>query len=1281
MRAALAALVLAAGIVAPSGAQSRVAGVTNAAGVLLDAADAYVEAAEARWEQEFEGRLARRDGTPRTHDEILQPLAQARRQLAELRRGLTPDADAAAHEEAAMVATELHWQLALEEARRHVEAFRSRAGMVGYETAGARLLRERDGLVDRIGALVDLARAEERELSWEAWIELADATLDVRDGDELASQLDDFLRAAHVVHTDAVTGDQQIYDMSHLFEPLALQPPSEQPALDPYPVGGPQPSRRVFGVFGLSLDTTNTIDGRYRVLRGLADVDSFWGSADTDDLRLLMVLGDGIFASEPARVRLEEDDPWMNYDVISSLRSGRTSDDREVLLRDNQRRQLPYRALQALLEAEAPNPDVAGLLLALDQIAIVAVPEPGAMPGRRTFRLQGEEVSWVYGRSDDAPAAVGALRLLRPLPTGELVDVASLFDGDRVVVELELDRAIEADTLDVSAAELANGADDVRPFDWSGSSGVTLRRVEGAETVFRSDVLFLPTALTGEPQRDPARMLDLTPGATLLLALPPSTPIVSAPVAARFVEDPGRIGRSGWSLFQAACKVAGVDPQSDDVKSTQESGRISTGSLFSGSTYDVVVSLGDHAALLLVRDEIRRGLEAERGRLGTFLQEIVRDPELAQRWLELDLRAEVASGRRALATLPIQVGGVAGNTLAEALAGLPSDPDTRRVQAVAIARAVASEAYAAVGDALETCRGTADDDLEGLIGLAGAGLDPLRRSSAPDLVERVRLGDGLWWVPERRVRLHFGTIEQLHRQLTDGEALKDAHRDVCLAVASMGALTAEIYAVRASAMALHRLASGMRGAALALETVGLGDSLFRKLPQALEQRADVRFARGTMGVLAHQRFDEAAARVKPAWMLCAEIAAGGFGLGAEAVALSRSLRLVDEVGETRALLARLEADGLDGFRALDPPEQERILATLAAAGEGPALRTPLLRNELRVQAKSVLRRLEEDLEVRALDRWWDQDWFRGFATAPEVGGTELLEAGRARSRPDYFPDASGGLSIHSGSVQHTLGERLGEGVGAAVHAVQDEPGVVAKLLKETDLDLADEAIDMAEDAGALLAEANVPHLPIVGRGRNGPLTFLLQERLPPDARVLRFRRTPRPDGNGVFLDGIEGYDPGARLPRAFQRALLRLYQRMGKAGLVWEDGHLENVYFVGKGLRWEAGILDLDRIGRFGGEQYEVGDPLYRAMTMAGFGGERVRSMHGAPLLGRGAWPNMLDAEFAMQKMLEYQRYIAFDPATQTWTGRLLDLDVVEGYFPGFRSHLGPRLEAIAKGR
>ena len=1268
----------------------------------FDGLEQYVEIAESRWEDAFEGRMKRRDGTPVGADEVLAPLARARDELARTRERLAqvqgPGADSADWETAAMATVELRWSLALEEARRRVELVRAEAdGGTGHADAGRALEAERRTLVEHVGAWIALAEQGERQPAWEAWAELADATLDVGEGDELPSQLDDFLRSSRVVRIDPSSGARTELDLAGWFEPLAIRFPDDDVAGGVYPDLSDLPTSRLIGTFAVCLSQTDSHADRVTLVRALEESHAVFPFPDTrEDLRVLMVLGEGLVPVTGEAPELTDEHPWMDYHVLSATAGADEPTREEGVALGGFLRLLAERGIDSSTYEglEAQN-----WMLGYDRVSVLAVPRPGAMPGAYRFRLDGHEIEWPYGRSDDAPAAVGELRLARLLPTGDTAPVAALFEGDRFRIELELDREVDATELEVSLA--VDTGEEIEPVDLEGRSGVTLALVEDSSTLYRSRELRAPVVSGGLPAPDPEDTLRVPEGARLLVALPRATPIASTAVAATFALEPGRLGHSWHTAWVHACEHAGLD-SGGDHQSTKHVDRVSTGGWLDWGAHDVTIMLGDLAALYLVRDEIQRLLEARRGTIVDFCERLASDDELAERWYEVELRANARTRQSRMGTLPLELEGVQGETLWEAFLHEPRDAAARREHARRVARAVAASLLGDLDGAIAHAQGIERTDLEGLIRLAGVGLDPMRDAMLPNLLRREKVGAEVWWVPEREARMHLPTIETLHRQLVDAEALQDAELDVLVAIGGVVTPFAQALALRGALYVGNRLVVGVRGVTSFWEVAGGVSTLYNKGSQFVEQRRELAFARGSLGVLAHERWQTAVEQVKPAWMLLAEAAGGVVGGASELVPLVQAVR----IGRYRSpyawttkvsprppppprdtllsavvddIVAEVEAGGLEALRALSSEDRNLLLGVLGLASDDAARAARLLTDRVQRRVTALMEALEDHLEATRAKRFDEQDWFREIQTELGAGVLHIKE------RPAFLPDDSGQgwkLAVRSleGEEQVVgLGVKIGEGGAAAVYEVRDLPDRVLKLLKDRDLAKAQREIEVSLRTQARLRQAGIAHLGIVGYGNRGDMAYTVCERLPANARVHGLRRV-RNDAGQIVPNGYRGLEPEQRLPRAFQHAIVRLYKRLAEAGLVWEDGHLDNLYFYPKGLYWEAGILDLDRIVPFG-DLRDADSAMDRLLTGIGQGYFYVNSMKGAGYLGSGTWDVLVDADFTMQKMLEHRGMIAYRRGADEWSARHVDLDVVERYFPGFRGHTGSLNNEVREAR
>jgi len=266
----------------------------------------------------------------------------------------------------------------------------------------------------------------------------------------------------------------------------------------------------------------------------------------------------------------------------------------------------------------------------------------------------------------------------------------------------------------------------------------------------------------------------------------------------------------------------------------------------------------------------------------------------------------------------------------------------------------------------------------------------------------------------------------------------------------------------------------------------------------------------------------------------------------------------------------------------------------------------------------------------------------------------------------------------------TVGARLGGGTFGQVFDAQGQPDKVVKLFANPDIPKARlaEAIEGQRSGARLLADPPTGQSPIATKKILGgdpdpdaPVPYLVMEKLRGDAKAREDFGAGRRAPGDLPKETVE-YQVDAAARRAAgapslhpeeQGAVLELYKRLADQNLVWQDGHLGNVYFFKNAQgKLEAGILDTDRIVR-PGVQHGIVAELREAFATRP-GKFRIRSLTG---LDAGARQDLLrDPAAFMQAMLEHHRFIGYDPKSGAFRPGSIDPRLVEQYFPGVA---GPR--------
>jgi hypothetical protein len=192
--------------------------------------------------------------------------------------------------------------------------------------------------------------------------------------------------------------------------------------------------------------------------------------------------------------------------------------------------------------------------------------------------------------------------------------------------------------------------------------------------------------------------------------------------------------------------------------------------------------------------------------------------------------------------------------------------------------------------------------------------------------------------------------------------------------------------------------------------------------------------------------------------------------------------------------------------------------------------------------------------------------------------------------------------------------------------------------------------------------------------------YLLDPPVPTSAPPIPHKRVLMADTDGALPYTItEALDPASEwqipksgrhytrpLSRDEQVAVLELYQNLSRQGLVWADGHLDNIYFFKDGGGVRAGILDTDRIGHLPsrpGVPLAPGDEALVRWRDSYAQLPQQYNIHSL-LPDPTNVDRLTDPSVFMAKMLEHKALIRFDPGTGSYgPGFIDDLDLVRKFF------------------
>jgi len=205
-----------------------------------------------------------------------------------------------------------------------------------------------------------------------------------------------------------------------------------------------------------------------------------------------------------------------------------------------------------------------------------------------------------------------------------------------------------------------------------------------------------------------------------------------------------------------------------------------------------------------------------------------------------------------------------------------------------------------------------------------------------------------------------------------------------------------------------------------------------------------------------------------------------------------------------------------------------------------------------------------------------------------------------------------------------------------------------------------------------------PEIILADRNHNPPIVISrrLQENLPPgvereiigaDAAI--YARDA--NGNRIQRTSFDGAVMYQLRPEA-QNAVIELMRRLIRAGIVWEDKHLNNIFFqvrrVNGREQWTAGILDQDRLVTW--NDWVTANP--RARFVRNLTEEMVEAPGFRGVYSIKAGTPITRPNEMVYKLMEYKNYIRFNQQTGQFESGYLDIErVLEAFsdLPDFVSY------------
>lgn len=581
----------------------------------------------------------------------------------------------------------------------------------------------------------------------------------------------------------------------------------------------------------------------------------------------------------------------------------------------------------------------------MEAMLVLAHIRPGAVPGVKSFRYNGAAGSWLLTQG-----VTGAdLQIRRELD--HLPDVAidpHATRRDEAVRELYLpDRfrvVVRAETeIDVPSVRVFFGLDG-EPAVVGGERSVVATRVAGRPDVYRTP----PIDLRGPDGDAEASGPSIVAGPeTRLTAFILGAPAFRGPALDEVMvrASPPRHNVEGglWEkTLKRVAEMRGVEMGDPLDFAGKPETTISNLILIDGQVRSVGVRYGDHAAMLLLKNEFVSMLRRKLHELNGI--------DLRDDWAVFDyrrgLRAPVLEGSY-IARLPVSAPGERAN--ARALEDVPRimawtnflfgtdrddisyadtfDPEllndrtrfggelTPQEWMIEATRQVIQQQRFGLQRALQIARDVPDNDPEALLYLVGVEFDAVEGQLLPKLMKRSREGSGRW-VPHDVARSFVGAVADKARNVNAQQALADQDTDTVVLI-----------------LAPATLLSGPAGAfaGVVASTVEAGDVLFNRMPRWDREDREMVMAEGAIPVLGEGRYDLAKLEQTDPFWRGLRLLGASVGVAFDAATLGQVLRTARASRAMEGVLQKVETEGLEGLGQLGRDDQLRLFAMAAEA--------------------------------------------------------------------------------------------------------------------------------------------------------------------------------------------------------------------------------------------------------------------------------------------------------------------------------------------------------------
>lgn len=565
----------------------------------------------------------------------------------------------------------------------------------------------------------------------------------------------------------------------------------------------------------------------------------------------------------------------------------------------------------------------------------------GVKPGAQSFTLNGAQGNWALLFGD----TTGVIQWVRQPYENQWEASAELFLPETVQVQV----ITQAD-LPLASIEVALGR-NAHPLQINDAHTVTATKVPRDPkdpfkgTIYRTRPLRLvQTSRAADQAAGVADVIEADSGDELFARLADDGLILAEMGRARVNLTPASLGPLWKEYLKRAADCAGLQVDNWSTIGSKEADEVANYILFDATVVNIKgfnlgvgldvkptrqtvrVNVADHAAAMLLRDEFVGQMEQLRAELAK-----IQGPTMLHGFAAM---LEPVASNKDHALGRVNVTAPNGHEIgAAAIFNLDWVRDYFKLtpaQAYRWREAALQQALDRYRDAIAESIRLAQEpdhcDVEALIHVTGFGFDAVAERVLPRLMtlRRADNGTALGWEPDRAARAAVKNLGILAQAVRAQQEYADVDTNIAVTVAALVAMP-----IAAAETALAK------GVALGVDLAGIGVTAGIEIPDYMQRRDDVRFARGASAVLGTDVLDEAEAREIPAWQAVVSVAGAVAGAGLSGVDLLNVLKntpvdRVRSIGE--ALLPRIERGGLAALNDLDLEQKKLLLAYMADAG-------------------------------------------------------------------------------------------------------------------------------------------------------------------------------------------------------------------------------------------------------------------------------------------------------------------------------------------------------------